>query len=85
MKTYGFLPVRRVVNVHFPESIASQFLHFFYKSKAALGGWLSNNISSTSSFDSSANLLLSVAVVNGFLLLAPVVCFCEFLPGFLAS
>ena len=75
----AFCWLRRVVNVHFPESIASQFLHSFDKPKTALGGWLSNNISSTSSLDSSANLLLSVAVVNGFLL-APVVCFCEFLP-----
>ena len=34
-------------------------------------------ISSTSSLDSSANLSLSVAMVNGFLL-APAVCLCEF-------
>ena len=40
----GFLLASVGVFVNFLESIASQFLHFFDRSKADLGGWLSNNI-----------------------------------------
>ena len=63
-KQMAFCSLRRFVYVNFPECIASHFLLFVYRLKAPLSTRDVTTISSTCSFNSSANLVLFVAVLS---------------------